>query len=476
MARVYRAVLDGKMGFQKVVALKRIHRVEGQNYKSERALINEARLGGRLRHPHIVETYELDEIGGDWLLALEYVDGWSLQQILRFCRTSKQWLPPSVAVEILEAVLRALAYAHGLAETDGRPVGLVHRDLKPDNLMIGRDGSIKVMDFGIAKAATNLFQTTQAGGVKGTLVYMSPEQMAGRTLDRRSDLFSLGGILHELVTLQVPFQGESLPELVAALTATDLAAPRERMGRRCPPLVELMARLLARDPADRYQDADEVLADLDNLRGALPPGPTLSGWLATVHEGLPAPRQDGDFGEQGPPPEQLAEPLRAPAPRANPEGGSVPPPPPRQERMVLFAGVAAALLIGVLGTALLVPRLTSTTVSGSTSGQRDDLITIDAKTLERLVGAQVLRQANQYVTDGRALELTVAEGTVTAEFPNGTRTVLEPDTTLQHTECNCDAEGVCLHRVIAVLAYKDLIQHGGAGNDAGSPGLGRPGG
>ena len=301
MARVYKAVLGGQMGFKKNVALKRIPRSLTKNEKIIRALINEARLGGRLHHKNIVETYEFDDVEGHWYMAMEFVDGWPLDVLLAACRENRHWMPTSVAVEIFQSTLRGLAYAHDLADEDGTPLNLVHRDLKPGNVMISRSGEVKVMDFGIAKAESNLYKTTDAGSTKGTPVYMSPEQVRAENLDKRSDLFSLGSMLHELVTLQVPFQGANLGAIVAGILETDLTQPLERVERRCAPLVGVVARLMAKKPEDRYEDAQAVLADLRGVRDNLPPGPTLADWLTDIDHELPKGVTNGDFGDDGPP-------------------------------------------------------------------------------------------------------------------------------------------------------------------------------
>jgi serine/threonine protein kinase len=302
MATVYKAVLAGPMGFEKRVALKRIPRALTSDDKVVKALINEARLGGRLEHKNVVETYEFNHVDGHYYLAMELVDGWTLGGLLQACRSNGHWMPTSVAVEIFEAVLRGLAYAHNLADGDGNPLGLVHRDLKPGNVMISRDGDVKVMDFGIAKAESNLYHTTQDGATKGTPAYMSPEQVNAESLDRRSDIFSLGAVLHELVTLQVPFQGQSLGAVVAGILQCDLERPKQRVHRRVPELVPILEKMMAKDREERFGSVGEVLEALRAIRGELPHVPRLADWLQEIDHELPAPTDDGDFGEVGPPP------------------------------------------------------------------------------------------------------------------------------------------------------------------------------
>jgi len=382
MARVYKAVLGGQMGFKKNVALKRISRSLTKNEKIIRALINEARLGGRLHHKNIVETYEFDDVDGHWYMAMEFVDGWPLDVLLAACRENRHWMPASVAVEIFENTLRGLSYAHDLTEEDGTPLQLVHRDLKPGNVMISRSGDVKVMDFGIAKAETNLYKTTDADSTKGTPVYMSPEQVRAEKLDKRSDLFSLGSMLHELITLQVPFQGSNLGSIVAGILETNLTQPLERVERRCAPLVPVVARLMAKNIDERYPDSQAVLKHLRDIRKDLPPGPTLADWLTDIDHELAKGVTAGDFGDDGPPAPVVARNatgevgvIKDPAAEGPPTKGKKRKrkagdlkatrasvrkrqPPPKKgvsTRTVVTLGVVAAALIGVAVTVVLTP-------------------------------------------------------------------------------------------------------------------------
>ena len=177
MASVYRAVRSGPMGFAKEVAIKRIHDALIDNEAILKGLINEARIGGQLKHPNIVEVYEFNKVGEAYYLAMEFVDGWTLDKVIKLSREFKMPVPPSVALLIGKQLCEGLEYAHTLESLDGQEVKLVHRDLKPANIILSRYGIAKIMDFGIAKAATNLFKTTLADVTKGTPHYMSPEQV-----------------------------------------------------------------------------------------------------------------------------------------------------------------------------------------------------------------------------------------------------------------------------------------------------------
>ena len=301
MAKVFRAMLSGPMGFEKEVALKRIDSKLTEDERVVKALINEARLGGQLRHKNIVEIYEFNEVEGNYFMAMEYVDGWTLDAVLRSCRANGEKLPGSIVAEILISVCRGLEYAHTLVSKDGQPLNLVHRDLKPGNIIVSREGDVKIMDFGIAKADTNLYKTTAADVTKGTPIYMSPEQVTGGTLDQRSDLFSLGSILHELTTLQVPFVGDNLLAIMHAILNADIDDARVRVKKRFPQLEPILVKCMGRNPEDRYASARGLEKALRGVVRDLPPGPTLLEWVEDFAANLPAATATGEFGPDGAP-------------------------------------------------------------------------------------------------------------------------------------------------------------------------------
>ena len=301
MAKVYRAVLSGPMGFEKEVALKALDRKLTEDERVVKALINEARLGGQLRHKNIVEIYEFNQVHGNYFMAMEYVNGWTLDTVLRRCRIRSEFLPGTVVVEILGHICRGLDYAHSLINKEGQPLNLVHRDLKPGNLILSRSGDVKIMDFGIAKADTNLYKTTAADVTKGTPIYMSPEQVTGSTLDLRSDLFSLGSILHEMVTLQVPFMGDNLLAIMHAILSAEIVEARARVKKLEPALEPVLARCMARDRDVRYQSAKELGQALRAARRDLKPGPSLDEWIEDLGAELPPATSTGEFGPDGAP-------------------------------------------------------------------------------------------------------------------------------------------------------------------------------
>ena len=268
MAQVYRARQSGPMGFSKEVALKRLRKgALGRDRREIQALVNEARTGGQLRHPNVVEIYGCDVHDGAFFLAMEFVHGWLLDDVLWRILESDLEMPREAVVDILRQIARGLAYAHEATDETGQPLRLVHRDLKPQNVFLDRLGVVKIADFGLAKSTANLYRTTNNDETKGSPLYMSPEQIGGDTLDGRSDLFALGSIAVELVTGLRPFEGTSIPNTLMRVLEVEYAEAMEAFTSRAPELLPLLDRLLQQRPDDRYPSATELLKDLDALAG-----------------------------------------------------------------------------------------------------------------------------------------------------------------------------------------------------------------
>ncbi len=284
MASVYRALRSGPMGFAKEVAIKRLHEALAEDEKILKALINEARLGGQLKHPNIVEIYEFNKIDGKYFLAMEFVDGWTIDRILEFAKQYKQPMPPEVVLDVFAQVCDGLHYAHTLESLDGQDVKLVHRDIKPANIMVSRFGISKIMDFGIAKAATNLFQTTVVAPehktTKGTPHYMSPEQVAGDPdIGFPSDIFSLGSVIYEAVTGEVLFKGDNLATVLFAVVKADVGNKLDALDEHIPGLAQVIARCLEKSPDDRFQNVALLGEELLRLRDQMPGQSSIQDYL-----------------------------------------------------------------------------------------------------------------------------------------------------------------------------------------------------
>lgn len=288
MAEVYRAVLSGPMGFEKVVAVKRVHpHLTRDNPGLARAFINEARLGGLLQHPHLVQVLDFDEVGGVYYLAMEFVEGWTLDRLMEW--GGEGGLPAAAVADLAIQVCDGLHYAHTLATPQGQPLGLIHRDLKPANVMVDRRGSARILDFGIAKAAMNLFQTTATGITRGTPRYMSPEQVEGEPLDARSDLFALGVCLFEALTGEALFQADGIGQLLLKVLKADVAGRLPTLRERAPALAPVVEALLRRKPGERPRDAEEARRALVEVRPTMS-GPSLAELAAQVLRDPPGPR------------------------------------------------------------------------------------------------------------------------------------------------------------------------------------------
>lgn len=270
MAEVYLAEMTGTAGFQRLVALKRILPHLGDDEEFIDSFISEARLGGSLNHPNIVQTLELGREAGQYFLAMEFVDGMTLAQLLRARRERGEALPLSIALEIASRLCEALQYAHTATDVRGTPLRMIHRDLKPDNVLLGRHGEVKLTDFGVAKASTARRQTLDSSVVKGTVAYMSPEQAHGFELDPRSDLYSLGSILYEMVTLEALYpDAKGFPGLFLVQKG-EVIDRLKRLEMYPAPFVSTMNKLLQSERTLRHTSAQELRFELISLVPMVP--------------------------------------------------------------------------------------------------------------------------------------------------------------------------------------------------------------
>ncbi len=269
---VYEALVPGPMGFAKKIAIKKIHSsLVDEDPKFVQSMVNEARIGGLLHHANIVDTIEFGEVGGHYYMAMEYVDGATLAEVIDLCRRRGVLLPRFAIVDLAIQVCRGLHYAHNLRDHAGNPVHLIHRDLKPSNVMVDREGAAMICDFGIAKAASNLYHTTSTGMVKGTPRYMSPEQITGEgTLSAASDIFSLGAVLYELITGRVLFHAKDFSGLIYKIVTVQIDKDLDAAERAFPECRPLLQRALQADPMDRYPDARALADELRALGRAYP--------------------------------------------------------------------------------------------------------------------------------------------------------------------------------------------------------------
>jgi eukaryotic-like serine/threonine-protein kinase len=281
MAEVYLARRAGPHGFQKIVAVKRILPQLARDADFLAMFVDEARVCARLSHPNIVQVFDFGEQDGELYMAMEYVEGTTGARLIRASATRGEEIPLDVSLHVALSVLRGLDYAHNLRDEDGRLFSLVHRDVSPGNVLIDRSGAVKLTDFGIFRAAETE-RRTEAGQLKGKLGYMSPEQVTGRELDARSDLFTVGIVLAELVTIRPLFSGGTELDVLFRIRDADISS-LERSNTSVPDDVrQLLFRALAKDPALRFASAAAFAEAIEEVirRRRLQVGPAkLAAWV-----------------------------------------------------------------------------------------------------------------------------------------------------------------------------------------------------
>jgi serine/threonine protein kinase len=389
MAEIFLAVQRGAEGFERPVVLKRILAALVADPQFRNLMIDEAHVAMSLNHSNIAQVLDLGHAGGRYFLVLEFVDGWDLNLVINRVTASGFSLPPELALYVAAEVCRALSYAHAKTR-EGRPLGIVHRDVTPHNVLISEQGEVKLTDFGIAKAM-NKRERTGAGIIKGKLAFMSPEQASGGTLDARSDLFSVGTMLYLMSTGRRPFEAPTDLEAILRVRQCDFPPPEKIKPDIEPKLATVIMRAMRLAVSDRYQSAEEMLVDIEAVQRTVfqPAGQTeLKRWLAALQERdnvppigrttrLPAPtvaELSGDLVEgddlvfdqeprtdqtvaSGPPGDLRVPPpipagalpptIASPPPRFEPSVSPAPVRPLRWRGVLLLAALAAAVLVYV---------------------------------------------------------------------------------------------------------------------------------
>lgn len=263
MAELYQAKITGIQGFEKLIAIKRILPHLASEEELVTSFIDEAKLAALLHHQNIVQIYDFGRIEDSYYIAMEYLLGKDLRMVIRKASLKGEPLRLESTLLIVSRICAALEYSHGLKDFQGKPLNIIHRDISPANVLITYDGNVKIVDFGIAKAATQS-HLTQSGMIKGKVAYMSPEQAAGETIDHRSDIFSTGIILYELATGVPMFQGDTLQ--VLNLVRNAKFTPADQLKPELPAKFhEILDRALAKEREARYQSAGDMLADIEEL-------------------------------------------------------------------------------------------------------------------------------------------------------------------------------------------------------------------
>jgi TonB family protein len=264
MADVYKARMIGMEGFQKTVAIKRIISSLTDSDEFVRMFIDEAKLAAQLSHNNIIQIFDLGKVDRSHYIAMEFIEGRDLRSILEECNERDAIMPISLALYITTLLASALDYAHRKRDFENRDLGLVHRDVSPQNVLISFAGDVKLCDFGIAKAATKASQT-RAGALKGKLQYMSPEQAWGKDIDHRSDIFSLGLVLYEMLTSEKVFAGDSELSVLEQVRDPIIPAPSTKNPDVDAEIDRIVFLALNADREERYQSAQDFQRDLEKV-------------------------------------------------------------------------------------------------------------------------------------------------------------------------------------------------------------------
>jgi TonB family protein len=377
MAEVYKARMVGMEGFRKTVAIKRILPHLTDNEEFVNMFIDEAKLAAQLNHNNIIHIYELGKVDRSHYIAMEYIEGRDLRSILQECRERQVMMPVPLTLYIGTLLASALDYAHRKQDFDDRDLGLVHRDVSPQNVLISDEGVIKLCDFGIAKAASKASHT-RAGALKGKLQYMSPEQAWGKDIDHRSDIFSLGLVLFEMLTGEKLFAGDSEMSILEQVRNPKVEGPSRYNPDVTSEIEKIVLKALESDCENRYQFAQELQRDMEKSlrrKGWSPSSSDVARFMRELSSGRkispiiagdtstdaqPAPTPAELMAPEQPltpellvkppvvepvPPEDSAEPPDSPPPEQK-EPTAVPPPAKKSGlRLGLLSGVAVLVVV-----------------------------------------------------------------------------------------------------------------------------------
>jgi serine/threonine protein kinase len=379
MATVYLAASQGPRGFSKLVVVKDLKDEFSTDGEFATMFVDEARLAARLNHPNIVQTYEVEEQEGHFFIVMEYLEGQPLSQIRsRLARLGAQLRDNQARV--LGEVLDALHYAHELADYDGRPLNVVHRDVSPHNIIVTYAGDAKLVDFGIAKAADSSSHT-RTGVIKGKLAYMSPEQAFGKPVDRRADIFSIGVILWEAMTGRRMWKGSAEGAIAHRLSTGDIPKITDFVPEAPAHLRAICERALAPRMEERYPTAIAMRQDLEGYLATLVQRPSARDFGGLVAQAFGEDRARlgalieqqmlslRDFSQNAPIGELPRIPVvgagsSTPVSKSGPLGMSTRPPPPNPTaaaasgypiRWLVLGGLALIILGAAVTTAIMAP-------------------------------------------------------------------------------------------------------------------------
>jgi serine/threonine-protein kinase len=357
-AEIFLAKQHGAQGFEKTVVLKRIFPSFYADPQFRHMLVDEAHIAMTLNHSNIVQVLDLGEVDGRYFLALELVDGWTLDRTLKRAQAAGVPFPPALALYVTAEICRALNYAHAKTR-DGKPLSIVHRDVSPHNVLLSAEGEVKLTDFGIAKAQ-NRKEKSLGNMIKGKISFMSPEQASGAAIDARSDLFSLGTMLYAMITRRLPFDAPTDYETLMLVKSGDYLPPETARPGLNPDLYRVIRKAMSKSADDRYQKAEEMLVEVEQvMRLAFRPvGQTeLQRWLLDLsgkdgvppltRDTAPAPAAAAPAAAPAPAKPAPGKPLAPPAAAAKPADGKPSLPPPRRPSGGTDAGQESGVVLDI---------------------------------------------------------------------------------------------------------------------------------
>jgi serine/threonine protein kinase/cytochrome c-type biogenesis protein CcmH/NrfG len=416
MAELYRAMITGVQGFEKLIAIKKILPHLASEEELVRSFIDEAKLAALLHHQNIVQIYDFGSLADTYFIAMEYLLGKDCRIITSKAKEKNLPLELPLALLIVSRICAGLDYAHKLKDFQGKPLNIIHRDISPQNILITYEGDVKIVDFGIAKAASQTTMT-QMGMIKGKVAYMSPEQAAGKVIDHRSDIFSCGILLYEMVTGKRMFAGDTM-HILAKVREAQFDRPEEVRQDLPEKLLEVLYRSLAKEPANRYQTCGDMLTDLEECMQELG-GHFTANVLARYMKTLFAEEIVADEQHlqeitriglmQDEPEDVIGQPLASETTQGKtaaarqtlkkPDTAELfsQPPPPAESRKSLYAGIAVAiaLVIGLLTTFIGQKQETPPATPGTTEQQQPSPVTSEAP------GTELYQQAMDALVAGR---------------------------------------------------------------------------
>lgn len=350
MATVYHGRKKGTLGFSHTVAIKRMHPHCALDPDFVAMFLDEANLAARIRHPNVVPVLDIVSASDDLLIVMEFVAGETIARLLRSARELGRRPPHRIVAAIIAGVLEGLHAAHEVLGDDGKPLNIVHRDVSPQNIIVGFDGVARVLDFGVAKAAVR-FQTTRAGQLKGRLQYMAPEQIRSRPIDRRADVYSVSVLFWEMLAGKRLFDGENAGTTMVMVLEGTVPSLRALDPSISPSLEWLILKGLRPDPTDRFQTAREMAVAIDRAVG-IATSREVADWVREVVPAKSAQRTADiagvdleAFGPKPAPPEfdePVAEPVPAPAPKPAQE-------PEKKSKKLLLAAFGVTLVLCIVG-------------------------------------------------------------------------------------------------------------------------------